>query len=157
MARLALPVERGIGALEYVEIDFAERSARFDDQLAQAAIALTTCVHLHRLEIGEKGVAFLDGRFLVAEKELRRAQPERVIAALEYVAQDDVHHLRDEERRRINRAAEEAHVAGFHGARIEQPVAEPEHHLVVMARIGVAERGKLSLRDAPTRLGHERR
>ena len=119
MARFALPVELGVGAVEHIEIDLAERPARLDDQLPEAAIALAVGVHRHGFGVREERMAFLDGRFLLAKKELRGAQPERVLAAVQYVAQDDVRHLLDEERRRIHGPAEEAHVATLHCPRFE--------------------------------------
>ena len=40
VARLALPVERGVGAVEHVEVDLGEVALRLDDQPADAAVAV---------------------------------------------------------------------------------------------------------------------
>src|SRR5919197_2749211 len=74
VARLALPVERGVGAIEHIEIQLAERAARFDDQAANAAVAAPGGVQLHRLAIGEQRMPFLDGCLLLAKEDFRRAQ-----------------------------------------------------------------------------------
>ena len=65
-------------------------------------------MQLHGLEVGDQRMALLDRRFLVAKEELGRPQAQRIVAAVEDVAQDDMHHLFDEERRDVHRAAEEA-------------------------------------------------
>ena len=53
-------------------------------------------VHLHRLEVGEQHVAVLDGRLLLAKEHLGGAQAQRIVAAVEQVAQDHVRQLVDE-------------------------------------------------------------
>ena len=113
-------------------------------------------MQLHGFAIGKQRVALANRRLLLAKEELRRAELERVVAAIEDVAQDDVRHLLDEKRRRVHRAPECARVACFHGPRGEQPVAEREHHAVVVARVRIGDRLELAPRDAPARLRHQR-
>jgi hypothetical protein len=151
-----LPVERGVSAVEDIEIHLAERALRFDDQPTDAAIAAARRVHLHRLAIGEQRMAFLDCRLLLAKEEFRRAQLERIVAAIEDVAQDDVRHLLDEKGRRVHRAFERARVAGLHRTSSKQLVAQLEHHLVVVPRIRIADCLQFAACDAPARLCHQR-
>src|SRR5262249_55083049 len=121
-----------------------------------AAVAVARSVHLHGLEIGEQHVAVLDRRLLLPEEKLRRAQPERIVAAVEHVPQDDVRELVDEHRRHVDRALEKRHVGAFDGAGIEQPVAETQQQAVVALHVTVFQRLQLLFRDAKTRLGHQR-
>ena len=156
VARLALPVDRCIGLVQHVEVRLAERALRFDDEAPDAAVTVAGGVHLHGLQVGEQRVPFLEGGFLLAEEQLRRSQLQRLVTAVKNVAQDHVHHLLDEKRRRIDRALEKAHVAALHGARLQQAVAEFQHQAVVVARIGILHGVELALRHAPSRLGHQR-
>src|SRR5258706_3420303 len=88
VARLALPVERGVRAVEHVEIRLRGRALRLDNEPPQAAVLRARGVHLDGLQVGEQRVALLDGRLLLAKEELRGAQFEGVGAVGEDVAQD---------------------------------------------------------------------
>src|SRR5687768_5633418 len=156
VARLALPVERGVAAVENIQIHVTDASLGFDDQLADRAVAVAARVRLDRLEVGEQHVAFLDGRLLVAPEELGGAQPERVVAAIEDVAQDHVHELVDEKRRHLDRRLEEAHVAALDRPRVEQLLPKTENHAVVVAGVGVFDRFELLVAYGPAGLFHER-
>src|SRR5688572_8455567 len=140
VARFALPVERGVVAVEQVEIGRRELALRLDDEAADRAVAVAARVHLDRLEVSEQHVALLDGGFLVAEEELARAQLERVVGAVEHVTQDHVRQLIDEHRRDVDRCAEEREVAAFHGAGLEKLAPEVEHDAIVVARVRVFDR-----------------
>src|SRR3954471_3035938 len=82
--RFAFPVERGVGPIQHIELGRAELALGLDDQATDAAVAMARGVHLDRLEIGEQHVAVLQRRLLRTEKELARAQPKRVVGALEH-------------------------------------------------------------------------
>jgi len=56
------------------------------------------------------------------------------------LAQDHVRELVDEHRRDVDRRLEQAHVAALHRAGLDELVPEPQHDLVVMARVGVFDR-----------------
>src|SRR5207302_6595004 len=70
VARFALPVERGVGTVQNVELNGAERALRLDDQAPYAAEARSGGVRLDRLGIGEQQVAVAQRRLLLAEKKL---------------------------------------------------------------------------------------
>ena len=106
--------------------------------------------------VGEQDVAVAHGGLLVAEEELGGARLERVRAALQEVAQDDVRELRHEKRRHVDPAPEQAQVAALDGARIEQPAADVQHHPVVVARIRVRDRLDLRVFDGSPRIAHQR-
>src|SRR5205823_4403083 len=82
-ARFALPVERRVRPVEHIEIDAAYRAARFDDQPAETAVTAARRVQLHGFAIGKQRVALANRRLLLAKEELRRAELERVVAAIE--------------------------------------------------------------------------
>ena len=113
-------------------------------------------MHVHRLEVGEQHVSVLQRRLLVTEEQFCGAQPQRVVAAFEEVAQDHVRQLVDEQRRHIDRALEQAHVAAFHRAGRQQALAEPEQHAVVVARVLVPHRVDFRLGHRAARCLHER-
>src|SRR5688572_17416423 len=154
VARFALPVKRGVVAIEHVEIGAGELALRLDDEAADGAVAVAARMHLDGLEIGEQHMAVLDGRFLFAEEKLAGPQPERVVGAVQDIAQDHVHQLVDEHRRDLDRRAEQRHVAAFDRARVEQLLPEVEHDAVVVARVRIFDRGKV---DAAARFLHQRR
>ncbi len=55
---------------------------------------------IHRLFVGEQKRAIVDRKPLRPEEHLRRAQHERILLLVERIAQDRMHELIDEERRR---------------------------------------------------------
>src|SRR5207302_9228610 len=77
VARFALPVERGVGTVQNVELNRAERALRLDDQAPYAAEARSGGVRLDRLGIGKQQVAVTQRRLLLAEKKLGGAQLQR--------------------------------------------------------------------------------
>src|SRR5689334_2598567 len=125
--RLALPVERGVGTIEHVEVGGSELALRLDDEAPDRSVAVARSVHLHGFEIREQHVAILERRLLLPEEELGCAQPQRVVAAIEHVPQDDVRELVDEHRRHVDRALEKRHVGAFERARRKQAIAKTEH------------------------------
>src|SRR5205814_5670753 len=72
VARLALPVDLRVRLVQHVEVNLAERALGFHDQPSDAAVLAAGGMHLDGLEVGEKRVAFLDRRLLLAEEDLRR-------------------------------------------------------------------------------------
>src|SRR6267378_1706893 len=157
VARFALPVERRVGAVQNVERDRAERALRLDDQAPHAAEARSGGVHLDRLGIGEQQVAVAQGRLLRAEKKLGGAQLQRIVAAVQDVPQDHVRELLDEQRRHVDRALEQTHVAALERARLEQLIAEAQNDAVIVPRICVFQDIKFLFAYYPSRMLHERR
>ena len=77
------------------------------------------------------------------EEQLGRAQHIGIVAIVERVAQDDVHQLIDEQVRDLDAAADDVEIGRLDGAVGGQVVAERQHDLPVLARIGVGDRGNL--------------
>ncbi len=100
-------------------------------------------------------MAVLDGRLLLAEKDLGGAQPQGVIGAVEQVTQDHVRQLVEEHRRDVDRRLEQAHVAAFDRAGVEQLLAELEYYAVVVPGILVFNGIELCRRNGSARLPHQ--
>ena len=81
VARVALPVQRRVGAVEHVEVSaFAAAPCASTIRRPRLPYCDARGVHLHRLQIGEQHVPVLDGRLLLAEEQFRGAQLQRVVA-----------------------------------------------------------------------------
>ena len=90
------------------------------------------------------------------EKQLGRAQHERVIAAVQRVSQDHMDELIDEQRRQSNRpGTDQREIGGFQRRMPQQEVAESQNELPVLPRIGIVDRGKFVGNDRPTRVGEQ--
>ena len=77
---------------------------------------------------------------LGAEKQFGRAHHLRILDAVERVAQDHVHELGDEQRRRIAEIApHQLGIGRLQRLVAQQVVAESDQHLPVFARIGVGD------------------
>src|SRR5437868_3772375 len=113
-------------------------------------------MHLDGLEIGEQDMAVLDGGLLLAEEELAGAQPQRLLAAVKDIAQDDVRELVDEHRRHVDAALEEVRVARLDRARRKKTVAEPEDGAVVVPGVLVLDGIYFFVRNRSTRGVHQR-
>ena len=62
------------------------------------------------------------------EEELRRAQHEHILATIEEVAQDDMHEMVDEQRRRLaHTAAHEIEISSLNRLVADEPVAKTCH------------------------------
>ena len=96
----ALPVALGIVVVEHVDLARGRQAEHGDerrDRLRSRA--------RDRLLVGGDQRALVHRQPLRPEEQLRRAQHEDVLAAVEHVAQDHVHELIDEQRRRLAHAA----------------------------------------------------
>src|SRR6266446_10567407 len=97
-------------------------------------------MHLDGFEIGEHHRAIVDARLLPSEKKLSGAGLERIIAALENAAHDDLSELVDEQRRnRDVPSREDLQVAGFEARRAFQSLEEGEQHAVVVAGVRILD------------------
>ena len=108
--------------------------------------------------VGGDQRAFVGGEPLRPEEHLRRAQHVGVVAVVEHVAQDRVHELVDEQRRRRAHArAHEMQIGRLDGRLRHQEIAEADHQRPVLARVLVGHRRDLGRLDRPARIGQERR
>ena len=85
----------------------------------------------------------MQGHALGAEEQFGGAQHERVLAAVERIAQDHVHELIEEDVRDLRAAAHDIEIGRLQRAVAHQTIAKRDHHLPVLARIGVRDRGDL--------------
>ena len=96
------------------------------------------------LLVGGDQRAFVQGHALRPEEQLGRAKHVRIVAIVERIAQNDVHQLIDEQVRDLDAAADDIEIGGFDGAVAGEMVAEGEHDLPVLARVGIRDRGDSS-------------
>ena len=75
---VASPVGVRVVEGEHVQLHRFERRSRLDHELAQAAEAAGGPVHLHRFRVRHQDLAVLDGRRLLAEKQLARPRPQGI-------------------------------------------------------------------------------
>ena len=113
-------------------------------------------VHLDRLEIGEQDPPFVDAHLLLAVEELAGADLQRIVDAVEHAAQDDLHELVDEERRRAHVGVEQAPVARLERVGGEQALAELEPDLQVGAGVRVLDGIELARGDRLARRVQQR-
>ena len=115
-------------------------------------------MHLHGFEVGDEDRALLQRQLLVAEEKLCRAQLEGLLAPVQHVAQDHMDHLLDEERRDVHATRpEELEVGALDRAGGKEPLPEPQHDLVIVARVLVHDRRQIGLGDGAARRLHHRR
>src|SRR5262245_41728129 len=99
----------------------------------------------------------MHGEALRPEEEFCRAQHEGVLAAVEQVAQDDVHELVDEQRWRLTHtAAHEIEIGGLHGLVTDEVVAKPGHQGPILTRVGIGDRRDLGAGDRTARIAEQR-
>ncbi len=94
---------------------------------------------------------------MLAEQQLGGPGAQAVLAALQQVARDRVGHLVEEQRRHRHRPGREEalQVAVLERPGGDQAVAEGEHYLIVLARVGVGQRGQPLSRDPFARVDHQ--
>ena len=107
--------------------------------------------------VGRDQRALVQRHALRPEEQLGRAQHVRVVAAVERVAQDHVDELVDEQVRGLGAAPHQIEIGRFQRAVAGQVIAEGEHDLPVLARVGVGDGGDLARRDRSARFGQQRR
>jgi hypothetical protein len=93
---------------------------------------------------------------LGAEEQFACAQQERIVAGIERVAQDDVHKLIEEDVWDLRSGAHDVEVGRLQRAMAHETVAERDHHLPVLARIRIRNRGDLVGRNYEAWIGHQR-
>src|SRR5215475_7415281 len=99
----------------------------------------------------------MHGEALRPEEEFCRAQHEDVLAAVEQVAQDDVHELVDEQRRRLTHtAAHEMEIGGLHSLVSDEMVAKRDHQAPILAHVGIGDRRDLGAGDRTARIAEQR-
>ena len=114
-------------------------------------------MHLDGFEVGKHHRAVVGARLLLPEEEFSRARLERIVAALENAADDDLRELVDEEGRDGDLAAgENLQVAGFQRRRALQSPEERGQNAVVVAGIRVLDGLQLRRGRVPARIFHER-
>ena len=94
----ALPVALRIVVVEHVDLAGGRQPEHGDQRRHRLRVRARD-----RLLVGGDQRALVHGQPLRPEEQLRRAQHEGVLAAVEHVAQDHVHELVDEQRRRVAR------------------------------------------------------
>ena len=100
---------------------------------------------VNRLFIGEEQGAVVDRQALRAEEHLGRAQHEGVILLVERVAEDRVHELIDEQRRRPTHAlANQREVSRLDRSGGNEPIAEIDQQPPVLLCVGIENRGDLA-------------
>ena len=114
-------------------------------------------MRLDHLGVGENRRAVVKRDPLRAKEQLGGAQDVGVLAAVERVAQDEVHELVQKQRRRRGRAPRDVEIGGLDARRREQAFAEFEHHGPVLARVGVDDGGDLLRDDGTAGRGHQAR
>jgi hypothetical protein len=114
-------------------------------------------VHLDRFQVGEHHRAVFGARLLLAKEELSRARLERILAAVEHVAHDDLRELVDEKRRHCDTAfRKNPQVARFEGLRALEPPEKIEQDAVVVSRIGGLDAVQRRRVYVPARIVEER-
>ena len=99
----------------------------------------------------------MQGHALRPEEDFRGAQNQRVLDAVERIAQDQMHKLIEEEqRRRADAAAHEIEISGFQRLVPHQVIAKCDHDGPVLARIRIGDRRDVGRRDRAARVGHQR-
>ena len=90
------------------------------------------------------------------EKQFSRAHHEGVIAAVQRVAQDHMNELIDEQWRQRDRPrTNQREIGGFQRRMPQQEVAEGEHELPILPRIGIGDRGNFVAAGRPARVGEQ--
>ncbi len=109
------------------------------------------------LLVGREQRAFVHGGALGAEEQFGGAHDAGVLDAVERVAQDHMHELIDEQRRRVaDAAADQIDIGCFQRLVAQQLVAEGDQQLPVLARIGVGDGGDVGGRHRHARIGEQR-
>ncbi len=140
----AFPIVVGVVVIEHVDIGRRRQSEHRDQRRDRLLAGALDC-----LKVGRDQRAVVHRELLRTEEHLGRAQDEDIVAAVEDVAQDDVHKLVHEQRRRASDAVpHQRQIGGFDGAVADEMIAEADHQAPVLARIRIRDRGDLGRRDA---------
>ena len=98
----------------------------------------------------------MQGHALRPEEDFGGAQDQRILDAVERIAQDQMHKLIEEERRRrADAAAHEIEIGGFQRLVPHQVIAERDHDRPVLARIRIGDRRDVGGRDRAARIGQQ--
>ena len=99
----------------------------------------------------------MHGDALGAEEQLGGAHHTRIVNAVERVAQDQMHELIDEQRRRLADAvAHQLGIGCFQRLVAQQVIAEVDQQLPVLARVGVGDGRDIGGRHGHARIGEQR-
>ena len=115
MTLVALPVRRGVLAVEHIEVDRSQRHPVPREQFAERAERAAFRIRLDGQLVGRHhGAVVGDGDLLRPEQHLGRARGQRIGLLAEDVPKQDLRQLRDEQRRHVDAfAAEESEVRGL--------------------------------------------
>ncbi|TMG77128.1 MAG: hypothetical protein E6H80_01885 [Betaproteobacteria bacterium] len=140
MALIPHPIVLRVFGIEHVEVHGRKRGLGLDDEAAEIPQAAARGAHLDGFEVGKHHHAVVGARLLFTEKKLSGARLERIIAALENAAHDDLRQLVDEQRRnRDVPSREDLQVAGFETRRAFQSLEEGEQQAVVVTGVRVLD------------------
>ena len=114
-------------------------------------------VERDQLLIGQKHDAIFDMRALRTEQAFSGAQDLRVLAAIQRVAQDQLHKLRQKHDRQAQPFVHDGGIAILDGSGAVQAVAQGEEKLPILPRIGIGDRGQFQRRHRAARFGHKAR
>ncbi len=100
--------------------------------------------------------AFLHHEPLRTKEDLGGPQHENIVAIVQQVSQDHLHQLIDQDVREFDLAPDNFEIAGFERAVLREMIAPGDHHLPVLARVRVSNRGKKRGRDGRLRIVQQR-
>ncbi len=147
----ALPIGTGIVLVEHVDLG-RSRQSEHRHQRRQRLVAEAG----DGLLVGRHQRALVQRQLLRPEKQLGGTQHERIVAVVQHVAQDHVHDLVQEYVRELEVAPHDVEIGRLQRAVARQMIAEGDHHLPVLARIGIGDGGNLRRADRLPRVGQQR-
>ena len=148
----ALPIAVGVVVVENVDLGFG-RNAEHRHQRRHRRRYCAADGFL----VGGDQRAFVQGDALRCGRTVRRRAARAHRHAVERVAQDHVHELIDEQRRRLAEAvAHQIEIGRFQRLVAQQMIAKGDQHLPVLARVGVGDRRDLGRRNRQARIGQQR-
>ena len=140
----ALPVACGVVIVEHVDLG-PQAAAR---ALPRAAMNGGSA---DMFLVGRDQRSVMNRQALRTKKHFRGAQQIGVIALIEHIAQDEVHELIEKERRHACAFAHQRHIGRFDRSMGDEMIAERDHELPVLARIGVRDGVDLAPRSTGRR------
>ena len=156
MALVTPPIRRGIGRVESVEVDGAQRHAVLSQQFTEASEPARRREELDRRVVRRHHRAVVGDRDLLRpEKHLGGAGLDRLGIVAQDVPEQDLGQLVDERRRHVHTVAEERDIRRFDrvGGCEAPPVAQPDP--IVGAGVVVGDRRDLAVVDVGARRSHQ--
>ncbi len=146
----ALPVVHCVDLIKYV--DFCRgRQPKHRYQWREGFVAETR----DRLFVGCKQRTVMQSHLLGSEEKLGRAQREGTLAIVESVAQNHVHDLVEKDMRHLDGVPDDGEIGPLDRPMRRKQVAEGEHHLPVLARVGIGNRRDLGGRHRTARVNEQ--